>query len=57
MGMFYGLNNAWDASFRNVILESDSVEAVQLVKTSIREHHPWERLVPKIKELISIYLF
>ena len=49
-GIYEGLNLAWEAGLRNIILESDSVKAVPMVKSMTQERNPFASTVCKIKE-------
>ena len=50
--IYHGLNYAWDSGIRNLILESDSANAVKLVKSRVSAAHPLAHLVCGICNLL-----
>ncbi|KAK4278961.1 hypothetical protein QN277_016730 [Acacia crassicarpa] len=52
-GCLHGLKLVWDMGFRNVILEVDSVEAVDLIKNEANEAHADWSILAVIKGLLG----
>ncbi|KAK4283181.1 hypothetical protein QN277_000163 [Acacia crassicarpa] len=51
-GCLHGLKLAWDRGYRNVILEVDSADAVELIRNSISDTHEDRYLVEEIQALV-----
>lgn len=52
-GCLHGLKLAWDMGVKNVILEIDSADAVELLRNPVNETHEDYRLVKEVKRVID----
>ena len=49
--IFHGLRIAYDAGHKNIILESDSMMALDLIMSDVQSHHPHAPLISQIVQL------
>ena len=52
-GALYGLDLAWRAGRRNVILELDSMSAIQLIQKNVNRSHPHATVIARVKKLLA----
>ncbi|KAK0595722.1 hypothetical protein LWI29_009351 [Acer saccharum] len=51
-GLYEGLLLAWNAGFRKVLVESDSLHVVQLMHTASKQNHPCFSIIQSCKNLL-----
>ncbi|KAK0598865.1 hypothetical protein LWI29_000173 [Acer saccharum] len=52
-GMFEGLTMAWNAGVRRIIVETDSLDSVQLVSNVTNPNHPFFSLIQSCKFMVD----
>ena len=52
-GIYYALHLAWENGFRHLILEVDSMSALQLVRGGVKRLHPYAMVIQRVHNLLS----